>query len=85
MFSCDLNFDLLHRDQVQRGLELELICLQDAIQLLHGQLQVTARALRSLLSNQLRLEDEINIKIQSIAIDETNVLPLRKTITVQPF
>jgi hypothetical protein len=41
--------------------------------------------LKSLLANQLRVEEEINVKVQSIAIDETQVLPLRKTISVQLY
>lgn len=41
--------------------------------------------LRSLQRNQLELEDAINVKMITISIDETKVLPLRKTIRIQDF
>ncbi|CAL8109066.1 unnamed protein product [Orchesella dallaii] len=41
--------------------------------------------LRSLQRNQLELEDAINVKMITISIDETQVIPLRKTIRIQDF
>lgn len=41
--------------------------------------------LRGLQRNQLELEDAINVKMATIAIDETQVIPLRKTIRIQDF
>jgi hypothetical protein len=42
-------------------------------------------SLRNLQRQQLELEDAINIKMNTIGIDETKVIPLRKTIRIQEF
>ncbi len=62
-----------------------MISLQNSIRILQRQLDSAYKMLKSLLANQLRVEEEINVKVQSIAIDETQVLPLRKTISVQLY
>lgn len=41
--------------------------------------------IRNLQRNQLDLEDAINVKLKTIAIDETEVMPLRKTINIQEY
>ena len=41
--------------------------------------------LRNLQRNQLELEDAINVKMITISIDETQAVPLRKTIRIQNF
>jgi uncharacterized protein YoxC len=69
----------------QKGLELEMISLQNSIGMLQRQLESTYKMLKSLLANQLRVEEEINVKVQSIAVDETQVLPWRKTVSVQLY
>ena len=41
--------------------------------------------LRNLQRNQLEIEDAINVKTNSINIDECQVMPLRRTISIQEY
>ena len=41
--------------------------------------------LRNLQRNQLELEESINVKLNTIAIDETEVIPMRKSIHIAEF
>jgi hypothetical protein len=68
---------------VQSCLHIELRELKESMRILQIHLTKSNTAIRSLLSQQVALEEDINVKVQSIAIDETQVMPLRKTIIVQ--
>jgi len=75
----------LVKDSLQRRLLLEVHQLHESMAKLNTKIIQSQNVQRNLLRNQLELEDAINMKMTSIAIDDTKVMPLRKGIHVTEY
>lgn len=69
-------------DTLQRHLHKEAEQLKITMARIQAQVQQTKLAFHQMQAHQMQLEEGINVKINSIAIDETIVQPLRKQISV---
>jgi len=78
------NLELI-KDPVQRRLFLEIQENNESMAKINVKIIQAKNVLRNLLRNQLELEDAINVKTNTIGVDETKVIPLRKTIRVQEY
>jgi hypothetical protein len=75
----------LIKDAVQRRLILECQELNEAMAKINAKVIQAKNSLRNLQRNQLEIEDAINVKTNSINIDECQVMPLRRSINVQEY
>lgn len=73
------------RDAVQRRLVLECQELNESMARINAKIIQAKNSLRNLQRNQLELEDAINVKTNSINVDECKVMPLRRTISIQEY
>ncbi|CAL8090684.1 unnamed protein product [Orchesella dallaii] len=76
------NLELVN-DSLQRHLNFEAEQLKITMQRIQVQIQQTKLAFHKIQAHQMELEEAINVKINSIAIDETIIQPLRKQISIQ--
>lgn len=83
--TCFVHFCSICRDPVQLRLIREIEDNTEQMTKINRSLIDANIVLRSLQRNQLELEDAINVKMITISIDETQVIPLRKTIRIQDF
>ena len=73
------------RDAVQRRLVLECQELNESMAKVNAKIIQAKNILRNLQRNQLEIEDAINVKTNSINIDECKVMPLRRSISIQEY
>lgn len=79
------NFTLFCRDPLQRRLLLAIEEENEQMTKINRKIMHSNIVIRNLQRNQLDLEDAINVKMRTIAIDETQVIPLRKTIHIEEY
>lgn len=72
-------------DKVQGALYKELSGLQDSIQKLHQKMKENKASLRYMLHTQIMQEEEINIKANTLKIDEVDCLVMRKALRYSSF
>lgn len=72
-------------DKVQEALYKELNGLQDSINKLNEKLKDNKASLRYLLHTQIMQEEEINIKTNTLKIDEVDCLTIRKALRYSSF
>lgn len=72
-------------DKVQDALYKELSGLQDSIQKLHQKINENKASLRYLLHTQIMQEEEINIKANTLKIDEVDCAVMRKALRYSSF
>ncbi|KAK6638142.1 hypothetical protein RUM44_008570 [Polyplax serrata] len=75
----------LVKDRVEHSLVNEILSIKDSVaelQKLHAEAE---KSLRCLLEAQIRLEQEINIKMSSIKIDEVDCMTIRQNINFHSF
>lgn len=70
-------------DSLQRHLHAEALELRIGMERIQVQIQQTKLAFHQMQAHQVLIEEGINVKTNSIAIDETLVQPLRKQISIQ--
>lgn len=75
----------LCRDNVYEGLKKELAALRETIAKLDGSLVKSKATLRYLLNTQVMQEEEINLKTQSLRIDEVDCMTMRESFKFQDF
>ncbi|XP_058124365.1 tektin-1 [Anopheles ziemanni] len=75
----------LCRDNVYEGLKRELAALRETIAKLDGSLVKSKATLRYLLNTQVMQEEEINLKTQSLRIDEVDCMTMRESFKFQDF
>jgi len=73
------------RDPLQRRLYLAIEEENEAMTRINRKIMEANIILRNLQRNQLDLEDMMNIKLKTIAIDETQVMPLRRGIHIGEY
>jgi tektin-1 len=73
------------RDPLQRRLYLAIEEENEQMTRINRKIIEANIVLRNLQRNQLDLEDAINVKLRTIAIDETEVIPLRQSIDIQEY
>lgn len=78
------NMELV-KDAVQRTLLLEIHQHNESMAKLNVRILQVHNARRNIGRQQLEVEDAINIKTHTISIDETKVIPLRKSIRIQEY
>lgn len=75
----------LCRDPVQYRLVEEVHELEGTLAQLSARLADTKDSLKGLTRNQLDLEDDIQVKNNTLFIDEVNCMGMRKSINIQQF
>ena len=70
------------RDAPFKLLQSEIVRLRHLVPVMDQQINASKSALKALLANQMALHEAINVKVLSLAIEETQVMPLRDTITI---
>uniref|UniRef100_A0A182KDI9 Tektin-1 n=1 Tax=Anopheles christyi TaxID=43041 RepID=A0A182KDI9_9DIPT len=75
----------LCRDNVYEGLKKELAALRETIAKLDGSLVKSKATLRYLLNTQVMQEEEINLKTESLRIDEVDCITMRESFKFQSF
>ncbi|XP_035715747.1 tektin-1 isoform X1 [Folsomia candida] len=73
------------RDPLQRRLYLAIEDENEQMTRINRKIMEANVTIRNLQRNQLDLEEMINIKLKTIAIDEVQVIPLRKSINIQEY
>ena len=75
----------LCRDPVQYRLVEEVAEITDSVAQLQSRLADSENSLKGLIRRQLDLEDDIEIKANSLFIDETECIGMRKSINIQAY
>ncbi|KAJ8680317.1 hypothetical protein QAD02_016104 [Eretmocerus hayati] len=75
----------LTRDNVEQSLTKELSELRDAVVLLQQTLYEAQATLRYLLKIQVQLEEDINVKTNTLNIDEVHCISMRQSIDYRVF
>ncbi|GLH01676.1 hypothetical protein R5R35_006637 [Gryllus longicercus] len=75
----------LTRDEVEARLVVELKDLERTVALLQMQLAEAQASLRYLLKTQVQLEEDINIKTNSLKIDEVDCMTLRESMDYRAY
>ncbi|XP_068082207.1 tektin-1 [Anabrus simplex] len=75
----------LTKDDVERSLLIEVQDLQESISKLQEMLYESQSSLRSLLKVQMQLEEDINIKTNTLKIDEVDCMTLRQSMDFHEY
>lgn len=75
----------LCKDAVGHSLGKEVFDLRNDVALLQHKLAETYASLRYLLKTQIQLEEDINVKTNSIKIDEVDCMTLRQNMDYHYF
>ncbi|KAG8231272.1 hypothetical protein J437_LFUL011126 [Ladona fulva] len=73
------------KDTVALALAKELLDLQQSVKDLQENLGSAKSALRQLLQTQVQLEEDINVKTNTIAIDESKCMAIRQSIHFKEY
>lgn len=75
----------LCKDSAQNTLVRELFALRDTCGKLQKMIEQSKATLRYLLNTQMLQEEEINLKTNSLKIDEVDCMTIRETLRFQSF
>lgn len=75
----------LCRDPVQYRLIEEVNEIEESVARLQERLQNAEDSLKGLIRNQLSLEEDIEVKSNTLFIDEVECMGMRKSINIQNF
>ncbi|XP_013403743.1 tektin-1 [Lingula anatina] len=75
----------LCRDPVQYRLISEVTEIQMSIDALRERLAQAESSLKGLIRNQLDLEEDIDVKANTLFIDEVQCMGMRKSVNIKPF
>jgi len=75
----------LCRDHVQYRLVEEVTIIGQSLSKLQQTLAAVEASIKGLLSRQIELEEDIEVKANTLYIDETLCMALRASINIQPF
>ncbi|XP_034949612.1 tektin-1 [Chelonus insularis] len=75
----------LTRDQVEKQLVMEVTNLQETVAKLQNTLYEAHNTLRNLLKVQIQLEEDINVKVNTLKIDEVECMSLRQKISYHAY
>lgn len=75
----------LCRDPVQYRLVEEVSIINSSVSQLQARLAQSRDSLKALVRRKLDLEDDIDVKANSLFIDETECMGMRKSINIQCF
>lgn len=75
----------LCRDPVQYRLISEVSEIEMSVQNLQERLAQAESSLKGLIRNQLDLEEDIDVKANTLFIDEVQCMGMRESINIKPF